>query len=382
VTPRTVVHYSDSGTFGGTERAILHLLAGLDPDRWRARLLVHKVNPGGTMLADGARSLGIPVTAVRPPRGAHDLPAIAQLATAMRAAGTVVLHAHLTWPLSCWHGVLAARLARASAVVATAQLFVPLTCVQLALQRVMRLGVDRYIAVSHEVARQLVARLGVPAVMIDVIPNAVSLAEPAPDAEAVAAARRAMDGGSGWPVVLAVSRLDPQQKGLVHLLGAAARVPNAIVAIAGEGPERPALEARALSLGVGDRVRLLGFRRDVPALLAACDVVALPSLFEGLPLALLEGMAAGKPVVATAIGGTDEAVVDGVTGLLVPPRDAEALAAALRRVLGDPPLAQRLGDAGRARAVAEFSIERMIERVMGVYDAVLACDAERGRPHA
>jgi glycosyltransferase involved in cell wall biosynthesis len=75
-------------------------------------------------------------------------------------------------------------------------------------------------------------------------------------------------------------------------------------------------------------------------------------------------------------------VVDGVTGLLVPPRDAEALAAALRRVLGDPPLARRLGDAGRARAVAEFSIERMIERVRGVYDAVLACDAERGRPHA
>ena len=115
------------------------------------------------------------------------------------------------------------------------------------------------------------------------------------------------------PIVLTVARLDPQ-KGHRYLLAAATEVPEAVFALVGEGGERAALENQARTLGVAERVRFLGHRDDVPELLAACDLFVLPSLYEGLPLSVLEAMAAAKPVVATAIDGTTEAVVHEVTG--------------------------------------------------------------------
>jgi len=146
---------------------------------------------------------------------------------------------------------------------------------------------------------------------------------------------------------------------------------NVSVVLAGEGPERARLEQLAEKLGVSARVTFLGFRSDIPQLLACADVVVLPSLAEGLPLAVLEAMSAGTPLVATAIGGTDEAVTDGVTGLLVPPRDGNALAEAVERVLADPEKAQRRADAAAARVATEFGVERMVARVESVYDEQL-----------
>ncbi len=147
---------------------------------------------------------------------------------------------------------------------------------------------------------------------------------------------------------------------------------DTVVLLAGEdleagGAFRRALEQEAEALGVGDRVRFLGYRSDVPALLEAADVFALPSWVEGLPLGVLDAMARGKPVVAGAVGGTPELVVDGETGLLVPPRDVDALVRALDELLGDPERARRLGEAGRARALAEFSADAAAERVLRLY---------------
>ena len=122
---------------------------------------------------------------------------------------------------------------------------------------------------------------------------------------------------------------------------------------------------------MADRVHFLGFRSDVPDLLAACDIFVLPSLCEGLPLAILEAMAAWKPVVATAISGTDETVVHGVTGLLVPPADPAALAGAIQSLLADPEASRRLGLAGRARVAREFLVETMVARVEAVYQELL-----------
>jgi len=171
-------------------------------------------------------------------------------------------------------------------------------------------------------------------------------------------------------VVLTLARLD-RQKGLRYLIEAAAHVPDAIFAIAGEGPDRAELESLAKSTGVADRVRFLGFRSDVPDLLAACDLFVLPSLFEGLPLSVVEAMAAGKPVVATRVGGTDEAVEHGVTGLLVPAEDATALASAIREVLSSGALAARMGAAGADRALREFGAAAMAGSTMGIYEEVL-----------
>jgi glycosyltransferase involved in cell wall biosynthesis len=116
-------------------------------------------------------------------------------------------------------------------------------------------------------------------------------------------------------------------------------------------------------------VLFAGYRDDVPALLAGCDVFCLPSRMEGMPLVVLEAMAQGKPVVATAVGGTGELVVDGETGVLVPPDDVDALAGALARLLSDSELARRMGEAGRARVERDFSLAASTARVLSLYAA-------------
>jgi glycosyltransferase involved in cell wall biosynthesis len=131
------------------------------------------------------------------------------------------------------------------------------------------------------------------------------------------------------------------------------------------------LEALAARLGIADRVRFLGTRDDIPDLLAACDVFALPSLYEGSSLAVLEAMAARRAVIASAIGGTDELIEDGRDGLLVPPGDPEALAAALARLLNDAELRARLAANARERVEREFSRERMAARVGAAYEELL-----------
>ena len=164
-------------------------------------------------------------------------------------------------------------------------------------------------------------------------------------------------------------------KGQRELLHALARLPEARLVLAGRDLERGGafkdeLERESERLGIRERVEF-GFFEDVPALLETLDVVALPSWTEGLPLVLLEAMARGRPVVATPVGGTPELVTDGETGLLVPPRDSEALAAALQRVLDDPDLARRLGEAGRARVAERFTAAEQEQRMLEIYDSVV-----------
>ena len=151
-------------------------------------------------------------------------------------------------------------------------------------------------------------------------------------------------------------------------------MPEARFVLAGEGPERARLEADAETLGIRDRVVFLGRRDDVPELLGASDAFVLPSLYEGTSLSVLEAMAAGCPVVASAIPGTDELVVDGESGLLVPPGDVDALAVALRRMLAEPLLRERLGSAARQRAQQCFSASAAACRVTRLYEDLLDRD--------
>ena len=141
--------------------------------------------------------------------------------------------------------------------------------------------------------------------------------------------------------------------------------------IAGDGPDRPEVESEISRLGVHDAVELLGTRGDVDELLAAADLFVLSSDSEGLPMSVLEAMVAGLPVVASAVGGVPELVTHGETGLLVPPRDSAALAAAIREIAGDSQLRDRLGDAARRRAQQEFSIERCRQQHLELYQALL-----------
>jgi glycosyltransferase involved in cell wall biosynthesis len=289
----------------------------------------------------------------------------------LRREEPAVFHAHLTWPLAAMYPLAAAVLARVPAVVATFHLFPPgaLHRRSLLQQRLLGVRVGRGIAVSQAIGEQVREVLGWPADKVEVIPNGVAADRfrEVRDPEL----RRALAAGADDVVFLTVARLDPQ-KGLDVLLRAAGSVAGARFVIAGEGPERSTLEALAADLGLGEQVVFLGHRVDVPALLAASDGFVLPSRFEGTPIALLEAMAAGKPVVASAIPGTDELVVDGATGLLTPPGDPDRLAAALSRLVADRDLRARLGGAARDRVDTNFSAAECAERVYAVYEELLA----------
>ena len=361
----TVVHYTDSNGFGGAEQALLILMAGLKRQGWCPVLMYHP-SPGIAPLIEGATQLDVDLWPVpRMPDGLLGARRVWPFSRELRARRPDVFHAHLTWPLACKFGLAGALLAHVPAIVATVQLYVefPLDVSIFVQQRLIVAGVGRYVAVSHEVARRLIHKLRWPARKIRVIRNCVS---PVSKCDAQFPIER-----TGRPIVLTVARLD-EQKGHRYLLEAAAQVPEAQFVLAGDGPLRASLEAQARSLGVEERVKFLGYRSDIADLLADCDVFVLPSLYEGLPLSILEAMSAARPVIATHIGGTDEAVIAGETGLLVPPANSAALAAAIRSLLTDRPLAQRMATAGRARVEQEFSAAKMVQHVIDVYDELLA----------
>jgi len=218
------------------------------------------------------------------------------------------------------------------------------------------------VAVSDD-TRRAYERQGYPGGRIEVVYNGVA---PLPNG-----ALRHNDP----PVIGEIARLC-DVKGQRELIRALAEIPSARLFLAGRdleqgGAFQAELEREAVRVGVRERVEF-GFREDVPALLEELDVVALPSWTEGLPMVVLEAMAAGRPVVATPVGGTPEVVSDGETGLLVPPRDPQALAAALRRVLEDRGLAERLAAAGRRRVEEHFTLDSMNRRMLELYDRAAA----------
>jgi len=237
--------------------------------------------------------------------------------------------------------------------------------VQLALGRARRI-----IAVSKAVAESA-ARIA-PADRVTVVYNGV---DPAPYEEAGArrdAARESLDVGEDEPLVLCVARL-AAEKGVGTFLEAAALTEHARYVVAGEGPQRARIQWQLRLLGLPEgRVTLLGGRDDVPDLLAAADLVCAPSREEGLGLSVIEAMAAGRPVVASRVGGLPEVVEDGVSGVLVAPRDPKPLTDAVTALLADPARAREMGEAGRERVRRLFSRDAMLAGTRAVYAQALA----------
>jgi glycosyltransferase involved in cell wall biosynthesis len=355
---RSIFFYTDSRELGGAENALLMLLASLRRDAWKPTVLID-AGPGGDRLDELVAKLGVPTLRV------------------LRARSPDLFHAQMSSPMSAKWGLAAAVLARVPTV-ATVQLvpaYEPDRSSRLQL-RALAAQVDRFIAVSRDIADQLSQRFRWPRDRIEVVHNAVALerfGSPPPPG-----LRAELTGGRELALVLTLARLT-EQKGHPTLLRAAAELPEAVFAFAGDGPLRPELEHEAARLGVEDRVRFLGHREDVPDLLAASDVFALPSLYEGSSLALLEAMAAGRAVVSSSIGGTAELIEDGANGLLVPPGDVGALSSAIRRLLRDDGLRARLGARGRDRVEANFAERATADAVEGVYSEVLGDGRLTGR---
>jgi glycosyltransferase involved in cell wall biosynthesis len=221
----------------------------------------------------------------------------------------------------------------------------------------------KIIGVSSAITAALERDFGIASEKLSCIPNGVALAP-----------RGATSRPGGEPVVGLVARLTPE-KDVPCFLNAAARIaarfPAATFRIAGDGPLRPELERISVDLGISDRVSFLGVLDDMGPFFESVHVLAVSSVAEGTPLSIVEAMGAAVPVVATAVGGIPEQVTDGSTGYLVEPRDPAALAERIGSVLADRDAAARLGEAGRARALGEFSVEAMTDKIEAVYETAL-----------
>lgn len=220
-------------------------------------------------------------------------------------------------------------------------------------------------AVSDGVRRSL-RRYGVPSERISVIPNGIDVAAFHSGGSSFADEI----GTKGRPTIGLVGRLVPE-KGGERLLRSAVEVlrsrPDTMFVFVGEGPARDDLERMGQKLGIGDHVIFTGSRRDMPAVYAALDIVVLPSRREGMPMTVIEAMAAGRPVVATRVGALDQVVAHGKTGLLVGYTDEAAFTRALVSLVSDPATAAGMGQEGRKRAVERFSAETMAMRYLELY---------------
>jgi len=352
---------------GGAERHLLEMWRRIDRSRFDVRIAVLKREGAFTPLVEAT---GLPIHDLGVGRRLYDLTGLRgllRLVSVVREFRPDVIHGYLFGPNL--FAALAGRLCG-----------VPVVCVakrnvdafesprQVAVQRLAHRLATHVTAVSREVAATSVA-LGIPADRVTVIENGVDVAR-----FDGATHRAAIEGlPDGAPLVGSVGCLAPRKDYGTLLAALAALAPRRAFrcAIAGDGPERPALEARAAELGLAERVRFLGERTDVDRLLPAFDVFTLSSREEGIPNALLEAMAAARPCVATRVGGNAEVLEDGRTGWLVPAQDPAALAAALEEALSDPGEAGRRGAAARRAMVSERSIDAMVRRHEAFYRRAL-----------
>jgi glycosyltransferase involved in cell wall biosynthesis len=349
-----IAHLVISGAVAGGQIVALRLAR-------RTRAAGHDVlfvAPEEGEFTELARGDGFAVN-VLPFSGALDLRAILRLRSLLRRERVDVLHTH-TMVGGNVVGRVAGRSAGARVIshvhIENAFRAGPGRRPQILLDNLTARLAHRIVAVSDATRTSLV-RQGYPAHRVVTIRNGVDEPEPIEPL-------RLADG----PIVLEVARL-AEVKGQRELIHALAGL-DATGVLVGRDFEQDGAFERQLAAEVeraGARVVLAGYRPDAAALIEGCDVFCLPSHAEGLPLVLLEAMSRGKPVVASAVGGTPELVQDGQTGLLVPPGDVEALREALRRLLDDRELARRLGTAGAQRVRDEFSGDAAAARVLGLY---------------
>ena len=325
--------------------------------------------PGGQRVLEPAAAAGAETFALPHPRD----PAFADTIVDVLAAHPAdVFHAHVGFGLENFDGVRAARRAGVPAVVQTQHLPWKISSRRRLPDFFDAIRpVDRLIAVS-EAQRATYERLGVAPELFTTVPNGIRMRGSGPGRKA---ARAELGLRDDQRVVLTVGRL-VVMKGQRYLIDAvpelAARFPDLAVVVVGAGALEEPLRKQAAALGVEQHVRLVGHRSDARQLLDAADVFVLPSLHEGMPLAVMEAMDAALPVVATTCIGTSEVVTDGVTGTLVPPKRPAALAAALGELLDDPGLRARYGSAGRQRFLEHFTSARMARDTVAVYEDALA----------
>lgn len=365
---RTIVFLTTAFDVGGAERVMIHAAAGLRRRGWRVIVAGLEVRTG--QVARELQSAGVEVMSLGISRhlGLLAVPLLAWRLRRLRAdvLYTFLIHAHVV-------GRLAGALAGTPVLLSSQQVMAWEGRPAEWLNRLTARWCTRVVAVSHRVQEYLEHDVGLPAWQLTTISNCVDVdrfAMAPPDFSA--------------PLVVgSVARLSAEKDHeslLVAFVEVRRQRPDARLLIAGSGPERPRLEQRVVALGLGEAVEFLGHVVDVRTVLRQLQVFVQSSHVEGLPVAVLEALASGRPVIAAAVGGNDEAVVDGVTGLLVPPASPAALAQAILRVADDPAFAESMARAGREHVSRFFSADAMVNSTEALLND-LADRRQGGRSH-
>jgi len=360
--------------FGGAERQLLYLLQGLDRRRFDPLLCV--LAPG-EMIPE-FQTIGVPIVILKRYLPRYDVLPLFGLLALTRRWRPDLIHSFMT--LANFFAFITATILRVPLLVAD-RCVEPLTGADLNpfhhwTERLVISRSEAIVANSRSGAALAVEGKGARPENVYVIPNGIST-EAFEIRNNPPAIRRELGLDPDRFTIGIIGSLVGKRKDHATFLRAMQSLtqrcgPQFQVVCVGGGPKLKETRELAQQLGLGDRTLFTGIRTDVPEILAALDLVVSSSQWEGMPNVIMEAMAAGKPVVATAVGGTPELVVPGETGLLVPPQDPEALALACQQMLENPARALAMGQAGRRRIENFFSIEKMVRDTENIYQRLLS----------
>lgn len=377
-----ILYVIENECFGGGERAFAQLITGLDKARFEvyAACLTPALNPASAAftgeIAGAAGIINLDLRRLVSPSAFFALKRIIQ------DKGIRVIHSQ--GARADFYARLAAQAAGGVSIISTIaspveeyDISFVRKAIYRGLDRFSGAFVNRFIAVADHIKRKLVASRGLPEAQVARIYNGVDASEFLCRPELAAKARAAYNIPTDCFLAGAFCRLS-REKGLFNFIEAAkiiadsANVPvrGLKYLIAGEGPLELELKAEVKALGLESSFIFTGFIKDVRPLLSAVDVFILPSFREGFPMSVLEAMTMGKPVIASKIAGLDESVADDDSGLLVPPKDSAALAAAITRLFKDRALAAEMGRRGRELAVEKFGLDKMIKAHEELYEGL------------
>ncbi len=361
-----ILFYTDSTTYGGAERYLSILIKGLKERGVGVSLAV----PPGVDWYERAENLGIDLIRLRAIEGKKDMRGFLRQVLFFLRSDASLVHFNLPNPYHSQYSILAAMIAR-KPVVVTHHLPVLLRDVSWrgrVLEWILAKGIGKVITVSREGKRKVIEKLPLTCDRVRAIHNGI---EPLDTTKIDRIRARRELGMEGEGIIIGSAGRLTEQKGYRYLLMAARELKamnrDFFILIAGDGPLRKDLHEEVERLGLKERVRFLSFVEDIQRFLVGIDIFVLPSLYEGLPFVLLEAMGAGRPVIATTVGGIPEVVMDGVTGILVPPKDPLALSRAMGYLLENRKVATEMGRKGRERVERHFPSGRMVEATLEVY---------------
>lgn len=353
---------------GGAEKVVLSLATGLSKERFN--VYVCSLTKRG-LIFEEMEAAGVKVYSLGM-RNIFDFFKIFKLIRILKSQNIQILHSHL------FHANILARivgkLVGVPIIISTEHIMGLEGRLRLFLNRLTSIFVDRFVAVSFGVENFLVNRVGISSYKITVIQNGIDSNKFNFDNLNKENRKKEFGFVASDKIVGTIARIH-KQKGHIYLLQAAKevieKIPEAKFLIVGDGPLKKNMEKLSKDLKIAKNVIFLGFCKDIPSIMSILDILVLPSLWEGLPITILEAMAMKKPVIATRVGGTLEVVENDLTGVLVEPKDCHSLSQAIIRLLRNVPLMDRLGKAGYTKVTEYFNIARMLKKTEDLYNGLI-----------